>query len=105
AIEKIAEKNRVIFSCECHNQRDEMVMEGKAEVIAPTKKIRRPKAVLPELTLRRPFSLFEPYLLKAKQLGSLRAAVIFPVHAKIIEAIHDAKQAGFIEPVYIGPKD
>jgi phosphate acetyltransferase len=105
AIEKKPEKNRVIFSCECHNQRDEMVMEGQAEVIAPTKKIRRPKAVLPEIMLRRPYSLFEPYLIKAKTLGTLRAAVIYPVHAKIIEAIEDARQAGFIDPILMGPKD
>ena len=45
AIEKKPEKNRVIFSCECRNQKDEVVMEGQAEVIAPSKKIRRPKAI------------------------------------------------------------
>lgn len=105
AMEKKPEKNRVIFSCECHNQMNEVVMEGQAEVIAPTKKIRRPKAVLPEITLRRPYSLFDEYLKKAKQLGPLRAGVIFPVHKKIIQAIEAAKQAGMIIPVMIGPKE
>ncbi len=104
-VEKKPEKNRVMFACECRNQRDEVVMEGQAEVIAPTKKIRRPKAVLPEITLRRPFSLFNPLLAKAKTLGALRAAVIYPIHEKIIAAIYDAAQEGFIKPVLIGPKD
>lgn len=103
--EKKPDKNRVVFACECRNQRDEVVMEGQAEVIAPTKKIRRAKAVLPEIMLRRPFSLFDPYLAKAKQIGPLRAAVIYPVHAKIIEALHVAEQAGLIHPVLIGPKE
>ena len=71
ATEKNPEKNRVIFSCECRNQKDEVVMEGQAEVVAPTKKIRRLKAVLPEISLRRPYSLFDDYL-QAKQLGPLR---------------------------------
>lgn len=104
AIEKKAEKNRVIFACECRNQRDEVVMEGQAEVIAPTKKIRRPVTVLPEISLRRPYSLFEPYLKKAKTIGALRAGVIFPTHPRIIQAIHAAEQAGMINPILIGPK-
>lgn len=104
ATEKKPEKNRVTFSCECRNQRDEVVMEGQAEVIAPSKKIRRPKAILPEITLRRPYSLFKPYLEKAKELGRLRAAVIYPIHEKIIEAVLHATAAGLIEPILIGPK-
>src|SRR5262249_40429378 len=98
-------KKRVTFSCECSNQHNEMVMEGKAEVVAPTKKIRRPKAVLPKITLRRPYSLFDVYLNKAKQFKSLRAGVINPIRGKIIEAVHDAYLSGFIDPLLIGPKD
>lgn len=105
AKEKMPEKNRIIFSCECRNQQNEIVMEGQAEVVAPTEKIRRPKTLLPEISLRRPFSLFNPYLEKAKQLGSLRAGVIQPIHEKIIAAIYAAQQMGFIEPILIGDKD
>lgn len=103
--EKKSEKNRVVFSCECHNQKDEMVMEGQAEVIAPTKKIRRLKTVMPQISLRRQYSLFEPYLLKAKKLGRLKAGVIHPVHQKIIEAVRHAKEAGLIDPILIGSKE
>lgn len=102
--EKIAEKNRVIFSCQCLNQHNELVMEGVAEVVAPIKKIRRPKAILPEISLRRPNSLFTPYLQQAKNLSPLRTGVIYPVHEKIIAAIVAAEQAGYIIPVLIGPK-
>lgn len=102
ATEKNIEKKRVTFSCDVKNQNDELVMEGQAEVVAPSKKIRRPKAVLPEITLRRPYSLFDQYVQKAKSLGPLRAGVIHPVHARIIEAVHDAANAGFINPVLIG---
>lgn len=105
AVEKKPEKKRVIFSCVGRNQRDEVVMEGKAEVVAPTKKIRRPKAVLPQISLRRPFSLFDIYLKKAKEFPALSAGVIHPVHKKIIEAIHDAANAKLIDPILIGPKD
>lgn len=105
AVEKKEEKKRVIFSCECRNQKDDVVMEGQAEVIAPSKKIRRPKAVLPEISLRRPYSLFDIYLAKAKQIGAVRGGVIQPVHKKIIEAVHYAHQAGLLDPILIGNKE
>lgn len=104
-IEKKPEKKRVIFACECRNQQDEIVMEGQAEVIAPTKKIRRPKAVLPEINLRRRHSLFTEFVNHAKTLHKLKAGVINPVHEKIIAAVADAANAGFIEPILIGQKE
>lgn len=102
--EKKPEKNRVIFACECKNQKQEVVMEGQAEVVAPTKKIRRPKTVLPEISLRRRHSLFDDYIQAAQKIGAVKAGAIFPVHAKIIEAIYAASEAGMIHPVLIGPK-
>lgn len=105
AIEKKPEKNRITFSCECRNQKDEMVIEGQAEVIAPTKKIRRPKIVMPEISLRRTNSLFTPFIEKAKKIGALKSGVIYPVHEKIIQAVHDAEQTGLIDPILIGPKE
>lgn len=103
--EKKPDKNRVIFSCECRNQKEDIVMEGQAEVIAPTKKIRRLKTVMPEISLRRPYSFFDAYIARAKEKGPLRAGVIQPVHPKIIEAVYDARQAGLIHPVLIGSRE
>jgi phosphotransacetylase/acyl dehydratase len=105
ATEKNIEKHKVIFTCECRNQKDEIVLEGQAEVIAPTIKIRRPKARLPEITFRRPYSLFDVYLTEAKKLGPLRAGIIHPTHQRIIAAAHDAYLAGMIFPVLIGVKE
>lgn len=105
ATDKNPEKKRVTFACEVRNQDNDIVMEGQAEVVAPTKKIRRVKAVLPHITLRRPYSLFDTYLTEAKKIGPLRAGVIHPVHARIIEAVHDAQLAGFITPVLMGKKE
>lgn len=104
AIKKQAEKKRVIFHCVCTNQRDQTVMEGEAEVIAPVKKIRRPKAILPQLSLRRSSSFFEAYLKEAKQFSPLVAGIIRPIHEKIILAVDHAYQDKLITPILIGPK-
>lgn len=104
AAEKKPEKNRITFACECKNQLGEVVMEGQAEIVAPTKKIRRPKVELPQIALRRPHSLFDQYIKQARSHGPLKAGVIFPVHKKIIQAIVLAAKEEMIVPVLIGPE-
>ena len=52
AKEKNPEKSRIIFDCECTNQKNIIVVQGEADVIAPTKKIRRLKTELPQISLR-----------------------------------------------------
>ncbi|HEX9781460.1 MAG TPA: MaoC/PaaZ C-terminal domain-containing protein [Opitutaceae bacterium] len=49
--EKNPAKGRVIFHCQCRNQCDEEVISGEAEVLAPQKKISRPRKSLPEVKL------------------------------------------------------
>ena len=43
---------RVVLDCRCVNQRGETVIDGTAMVLAPTEKVRRPRFVLPEVSLR-----------------------------------------------------
>ena len=42
----------VTLDCRCVNQRDETVIDGTAQVLAPTEKIRRPRVALPQVSLR-----------------------------------------------------
>jgi len=48
---KEAARHRVTLDCKCSNQRGEVVIRGTALVIAPTEKVKRPRAVLPEVQL------------------------------------------------------
>ena len=45
-------RHRVVLDCRCVNQRGETVIDGTAKVLAPTEKVRRPRFVLPEVSLR-----------------------------------------------------
>ena len=47
----LALRARIVFACECVNAEGETVISGEAEVLAPTKKVRRARAVLPEVRL------------------------------------------------------
>ena len=44
--------HRLVLDCRCANQRGETVIDGTATVLAPTEKVRRPRFVLPEVSLR-----------------------------------------------------
>lgn len=44
--------HRVVLDCRCVNHRGETVIDGTATVLAPTEKVRRPRFVLPEVSLR-----------------------------------------------------
>ncbi len=44
--------HRVVLDCRCVNQRGETVIDGMATVLAPTEKVRRPRFVLPQVSLR-----------------------------------------------------
>jgi acyl dehydratase len=51
---KDAAKRRVTFQCEVTNQKGETVIEGTAEVMAPTRKICRDRIPLPEVEIHEP---------------------------------------------------
>src|SRR5262249_36612627 len=51
ATAKDPERHRITFDCRCTNQRGEVVISGSAQVIAPAEKVKRPRAVLPEVHL------------------------------------------------------
>lgn len=51
---KDATKRRVTFDCAVTNQKGETVIEGTAEVIAPTQKICQERIPLPEVEIREP---------------------------------------------------
>jgi len=51
---KDATRYRVVLECRCANQQGEIVIDGTATVLAPTEKVRRPRFVLPEVSLHEP---------------------------------------------------
>lgn len=51
--EKKPDTHRLKLHCQCLNQHGEEVIVGDAEVIAPQEKIRRPRAQLPNVTIKK----------------------------------------------------
>src|SRR5476649_2602794 len=97
-----AATKRLKLACDCVNQNGKTVIEGEAEVIAPTESIVRPRSTLPELRLLRADGLAQ-LLDHVQALGSLRVAVVHPCDELSLTAALDAHRAGLIVPLLVGP--
>jgi phosphate acetyltransferase len=105
ATAKDAERHRISFDCRCVNQRDETVIEGRANVIAPVSKVRRPRVSLPDVELREHGALLRRLVGQARGLGPIRMAIIHPVDRDALLGAIQAAHEGLIVPVLIGPEE
>ncbi len=104
----VAEKHangRVILDCVCSNQNSKAVISGKAEVIAPKEKIKRPRIAPPDVALYQKGARFRSMLAMAQQFPPLRTAIVHPVDAASLLGALEAFEDGLIEPIMIGPEN
>ena len=86
---------RVVFDCVCVNQDGTRVVDGEAEVAAPTEKIRRPRTSLPPLapeTTRR--SRYEHLLSITRGLAPIAMAMVHPCDTESLRGAIMARDAG-----------
>ncbi|MGD9636579.1 MAG: bifunctional enoyl-CoA hydratase/phosphate acetyltransferase [Pirellulales bacterium] len=101
--EKLDERNRVLFDCECRNQDGEVVITGTAEVIAPREKIRRPRIALPAISVVDRYARFRQLVQKAEGLDPIRMAIVHPVDVETLSGAYEAAASQIIEPILVGP--
>lgn len=92
----------VSFDCSGINQKGEVVIEGLAKVLAPTKKLRVLKATLPHVEILN-HDHFNATIISCSDLPPIKTAIVHPVTANVLEAVSDSVKAGLINPVLIGP--
>ncbi|AWK87943.1 bifunctional enoyl-CoA hydratase/phosphate acetyltransferase [Azospirillum thermophilum] len=103
AREKRPEKNVVVFDCTALNQDGKEVVSGTAEVIAPTEKVRRAAAELPQVQVIR-HDGHELMLKKCETLPPVPTAVVHPCDESSLRGAVEAAEASLIDPVLIGPE-
>lgn len=102
---KEAATRTVAFSCKGTNQDGQAVVEGEAEVIAPDQPIERLRTALPEIRLHvGGQDGLQRLLAHVAGLQAIRVAVVHPCDAASLSAALDARAAGLIEPVLVGPR-
>ena len=99
------EQHRINFDCLCTNQRGEVIISGKADVMAPAEKVKRPRAILPAVSLHDHGSWHQHIISMATGLEPIRVAVVHPVDSNALLGAIEAAQVNLIVPILIGPKD
>lgn len=103
-LEKITPGNHLILDCIVSNQQGEIVISGKAEVIAPTEKISRPRALLPKVELLKKGRSYQHWFEMTKNMVPLRTAVVHPVDTVSLIGAIEAARENLIVPILIGPQ-
>jgi phosphate acetyltransferase/phosphate butyryltransferase len=98
-------RHRLVLDCSCTNQEGKPVITGEATVLAPTERIERPRGTLPQvrIALQHGDELVR-VLQYVKPLGRMKMAVVHPCDQVSLSAALDARAAGLIEPVLVGPR-
>jgi phosphate acetyltransferase len=104
ATEKNDEKKRIVFHCLCRNQEGKTVIEGDAEVIAPSAKVRRPRTVMPRVRMAERAHLHE-LLEAASRPEPVPTAVVHPVDPDSLKGAILAANRELIIPVLVGPEE
>lgn len=102
-VEKRADTGDLKLACLCVNQDGKEVITGTAEVRAPTEKVRRPRAELPDVRLAK-HERFHALLARAQSLPPLPTAVAHPCDAASLGAVAEAASHALIAPILVGPE-
>ncbi len=98
-------KKRVELDCLLVNQKGERVLYGTAKVLAPTQKVRLPRASTPHIQLFDPEARFKTLLALGENLPALRCAVVHPCDMESLSGAMDSARHGLIIPLLIGPEE
>jgi phosphate acetyltransferase/phosphate butyryltransferase len=98
------ESGHVALDCQCRNQHGQVVIEGRAEVLAPRQKVCRAVTALPMVRLHKPGARFRALIDRARALPPLPTAVVHPCDALSLTGALQAESAGLIAPLWVGPR-
>ncbi len=102
--EKYAHNQHVVFECTAYNQDGFLVIDGTAEVRAPTEKVRRPRVDLPEVSFSDKELRYQHLMSLVRDLPRIRMAVVHPCSEFALLGAIEAWREGLIEPVLVGPR-
>ncbi len=96
-------KHRAILDTRCVDQEGELVIDGQAEVVPPTEKLRIRRTDLPDVLIADKNLRYRQLLAAAKACEPIRMAVVHPCSREALEGAIDAARLGLIQPVLVGP--
>lgn len=102
--EKFEHDHHIRLDCLAVNQDGLKVIDGVAEVLAPTEKVSRPRIVLPEVTISDRELRYRHLLSISSGLTPIPIAVAHPCDRESLLGPVQAARAGLVEPILVGPE-
>jgi phosphate acetyltransferase/phosphate butyryltransferase len=103
--EKNAANRGVVLECRVVNQDKQVVIDGTAEVIAPTVKVSRERVAMPEVHLEDRGARHRKLIAQAQERDRIRTAVVNPTDPVSLIGAVEAANAKLIVPILVGPAD
>ena len=94
--------NLVRFDCRCTDQDGKLVLDGMAEVRAPTVRDEMPAVNRPTFSVQT-HDIYEELLRRAAAIPAVACAVAFPCDDSSLRGAVEAAEAGLIAPILVGP--
>jgi phosphate acetyltransferase len=101
--EKNTATRSLVLDCRITNQDGEVVIDGNAEVTAPSEKVKRERVALPEVHVEERGAHRRRLLEKAQAHAPIPVAVVNPVDQVSLMGAVEASQAKLITPILVGP--
>jgi len=102
--QKYEHNHHIIFDCMAVNQDGLKVIDGTAEVQAPTEKIKRHRVSLPEVTISDRELRYHHLVSITQGLDPIPISVAHPCDAESLRGPLQARDAGLVRPVLVGPE-
>ncbi len=102
--EKYQHNHHIIFDCIAVNQDGLKVIDGTAEVLAPTEKIKRLRICLPRVNISDRELRYHHLLSITAGLSPIPIAVAHPCDAESLRGSIQAAEAGLVIPILVGPE-
>jgi len=102
--EKYEHNHHIVFDCVALNQDGLKVIDGTAEVQAPTEKIKRARINLPEVMISDRELRYGHLLSITAGKSPIPMAVAHPCDPQSLRGPVQAAQAGLIDPILVGPE-
>ena len=99
-----AATRNVTLDCVCLNQAGEVLIDGTARVLAPTEKVRRPRAMLPEVHMHERGARYQQLIDATLNLAPLITAVVHPCDKVSLSGAVEAMRKKLIQPILVGPE-
>ena len=102
--EKFDHNHHIIFDCVATNQDGLTIIDGAAEVQAPTEKIKRARMNLPQVTISDRELRYGHLMSRTAGRSPISMAVVHPCDAESLRGAIRATEAGLIVPQLVAPE-